>query len=75
MEERRLPFVIREPFALVVVMRRVLEATLPVCQHGISAEFIAELHGQLELSSPPEGGLNVRARLPLPAAAGKDTRP
>ena len=37
-------------------------------RHGLVGmrERIAELHGELELSSPPEGGLNVRARLPLP---------
>lgn len=37
-------------------------------RHGLVGmrERIAEVHGQLELSSPPEGGLNVRARLPLP---------
>ena len=46
-------------------------------RHGLVGmrERIAELHGRLELSSSPEGGLNVRARLPLPAAAGKDARP
>ena len=40
-------------------------------RHGLVGmrERIAELHGELELSSPPEGGLNVRARLPLPPAA------
>lgn len=37
-------------------------------RHGLVGmrERIAELHGQLELCSPPSGGLNVRARLPLP---------
>lgn len=38
-------------------------------RHGLVGmrERIAEVRGQLELSSPPEGGLNVRARLPLPS--------
>ncbi len=38
-------------------------------RHGLVGmrERIAELHGQLELCSSPSGGLNVRARLPLPA--------
>lgn len=37
-------------------------------RHGLVGmrERIAEVHGRLELSSPPEGGLDVRARLPLP---------
>ncbi|HAF54455.1 MAG TPA: histidine kinase [Thauera sp.] len=37
-------------------------------RHGLVGmrERIAELHGELELSQPPHGGLNVRARLPLP---------
>jgi two-component system sensor histidine kinase UhpB len=30
-------------------------------------ERLAELHGRLELHSPPAGGLCVRARLPHPA--------
>ncbi len=42
----------------------------PPGRHGLVGmrERIAEVHGELELSSPPEGGLNVRARLPLPPA-------
>ncbi|MHB1373558.1 MAG: sensor histidine kinase [Thauera sp.] len=37
-------------------------------RHGLLGmrERIVELHGELELCSPPGGGLNVRARLPLP---------
>lgn len=39
-------------------------------RHGLLGmrERIVELHGELELCSPAGGGLNVRARLPLPAA-------
>jgi two-component system sensor histidine kinase UhpB len=40
-------------------------------RHGLLGmrERIAELHGELELSSPPAGGLQVHARLPLPPSA------
>ena len=40
-------------------------------RHGLLGmrERIAELHGELELSSPPTGGLQVHARLPLPPSA------
>ena len=38
-------------------------------RHGLAGmrERLAELHGRLELHSPPAGGLCVRARLPQPA--------
>ena len=38
-------------------------------RHGLAGmrERLAELHGRLELHSPPAGGLCVRARLPHPA--------
>ena len=37
-------------------------------RHGLAGmrERLAELHGRLELLSPPDGGLCVRARLPQP---------
>lgn len=38
-------------------------------------ERVAELHGQFELSRPPQGGLSVRARLPRPAVCEHSEHP